>query len=162
MSLPAPSFEFSLAGQKLTAHTGILELMDDLGRAMTVAPHMRMLGGGNPAAVPGLQALVRERMGELMADGDAFERMMVSYDPPQVNAFSTDGKFLLSAGHDRVLRLWDLQKRKEVRVLKGHTASVRSVAFSPDGKRAVSAGDDRSLRVFDLANGFAPAAFSAM
>ena len=85
MSLSAPSFEFSLAGQKLTAHTGILELMDDLGRAMTVAPHMRMLGGGNPAAVPGLQSLVRERMGELMADGDAFERMLVSYDPPQGN-----------------------------------------------------------------------------
>ncbi len=85
MSQPVPSFEFSLAGQKLTAHTGILELMDDLGRAMTVAPHMRMLGGGNPAAVPGLQVLVRERMNELLADGDAFERMMASYDPPQGN-----------------------------------------------------------------------------
>jgi alanine-alpha-ketoisovalerate/valine-pyruvate aminotransferase len=31
-------FEFSLAGQKLTGHSGILELLDDLGRAMTVGP----------------------------------------------------------------------------------------------------------------------------
>jgi len=77
--------EFSLAGQKLTGHSGILELMDDLGRAMTVEPHMRMLGGGNPAAVPSLQALVRERMNELLAEGDAFERMLVNYDPPQGN-----------------------------------------------------------------------------
>ena len=59
--------------------------MDDLGRAMTVDPHMRMLGGGNPAAVPGVQALVRERMRELLADGEAFDRMLVNYDPPQGN-----------------------------------------------------------------------------
>lgn len=78
-------YEFSLAGQKLTGHSGILELMDDLGRAMTVDPHMRMLGGGNPASVPGLQALVRERMQELLASGDAFDRMMLNYDPPQGN-----------------------------------------------------------------------------
>jgi valine--pyruvate aminotransferase len=59
--------------------------MDDMGRAMTIEPHMRMLGGGNPAPVPGLQSLVRERMRELLADGDAFDRMMVNYDPPQGN-----------------------------------------------------------------------------
>lgn len=77
--------EFSLLGRKLAGHSGILELMDDLGRAMTVEPHMRMLGGGNPASVPGLQALVRERMNELLADGDTFDRMLVNYDPPQGN-----------------------------------------------------------------------------
>ena len=61
LPIPAsgPALEFSLAGQKLTAHSGILELMDDLGRAMTVDPHMLMLGGGNPALVPELQALFR-------------------------------------------------------------------------------------------------------
>ena len=79
------AFEFSLAGQKLAGRSGILELMDDLGRAMTEDPHMRMLGGGNPASIPAFEALVRERMGGLLADGDAFERMMVSYDPPQGN-----------------------------------------------------------------------------
>ena len=79
------AFEFSLAGQKLAGHSGILELMDDMGRALTLDPHMRMLGGGNPAVVPGLQSLVRERMAELLADAGGFERMMVSYDPPQGN-----------------------------------------------------------------------------
>ena len=69
----------------MSGPSGILELMDDLGRAMNEDPHMRMLGGGNPAAVPGMQTLIRERMSELMADGDALERMMVNYDPPQGN-----------------------------------------------------------------------------
>jgi len=85
MSQSASSFEFSLAGRKLAARSGILALMDDMGRALTLDPQMRMLGGGNPAVVPGLQALVRERMAELVADAGGFERMMVSYDPPQGN-----------------------------------------------------------------------------
>jgi valine--pyruvate aminotransferase len=81
----AAGLEFSLASRKLIQKTGILELMDDLGRAMTEDPHMRMLGGGNPAPVPGLQKLVRERMRELLDEDDAFERMMLNYDPPQGN-----------------------------------------------------------------------------
>jgi valine--pyruvate aminotransferase len=78
-------YEFSLAGGKIAGRSGILELMDDMGRAMTSDPDMRMLGGGNPASVPAFEALVRERMQELLNEGDAFERMMVNYDPPQGN-----------------------------------------------------------------------------
>ncbi len=81
----SPSFPFSLAGQKLTGRSGILELMDDLGRAMTIEPDMRMLGGGNPAAVPEMQALLRKRMHELVEDGHALDRMLGNYDPPQGN-----------------------------------------------------------------------------
>jgi len=78
-------FEFSLAGQKIAGRSGILELMDDMGRAMTLDPQMRMLGGGNPAPVPAFQSLVRERMQEMLADADAFDRVMLNYDPPQGN-----------------------------------------------------------------------------
>jgi len=78
-------FELSLAGSKLAGHSGILELMDDLGRAMTIDPHMRMLGGGNPAVIPEMQALVRARMQELLDDGDTFDRMLANYEPPQGN-----------------------------------------------------------------------------
>jgi len=81
----APKYDFSVLGEKLTAHSGILGLMDDLGRAMTIAPHMRMLGGGNPAAIPEFQSLVRARMGELLVGGDAFDRMLANYEPPQGN-----------------------------------------------------------------------------
>jgi len=85
MQTTTKAFELSHVGTKLTGHSGILELMDDLGRALSDDPQMRMLGGGNPAAVPGMQELLRQRMGELLADGDAFDRMMVNYDPPQGN-----------------------------------------------------------------------------
>ncbi|MFC1806277.1 aminotransferase class I/II-fold pyridoxal phosphate-dependent enzyme, partial [Planctomycetota bacterium] len=72
-------------GRKLTAQTGILELMEDLGRALTTGPHMRMLAAGNPAAVPEMQALVRARMVELMGQEDAFDRMLANYEPPRGN-----------------------------------------------------------------------------
>lgn len=78
-------FPFSSIGQKLTARSGILELMDDLGRALTTQPRMRMLGGGNPAAVPEIQALWRQRMAELLEEGTAFDGMLGNYDPPQGN-----------------------------------------------------------------------------
>lgn len=79
------SFDFSRSGRKLTARSGILELMDDLGRAMTEQPDMLMLGGGNPAAVPAIQSLWRDRMQALLGEGSAFDRMLGNYDPPQGN-----------------------------------------------------------------------------
>ncbi len=76
---------FSQFGQKLTSRTGILQLMEDCGRALALQPDMRMLGGGNPAAVPEVQQLWRDRMQTLLADGKSFDRMLVNYDPPQGN-----------------------------------------------------------------------------
>ena len=76
---------FSELGVKLTRHSAIRELMDDLGHATTIRPQILMLGGGNPAAVPQIQAIWRQRMQELLRDEDAFDRMLANYDPPQGN-----------------------------------------------------------------------------
>jgi valine--pyruvate aminotransferase len=73
----------SAFGEKLTRKTGILELMEDLGKAMAGNEHLYMLGGGNPAHIPEVNTLWRGRMEEILADGDAFERMVVNYDTPQ-------------------------------------------------------------------------------
>jgi valine--pyruvate aminotransferase len=83
--MQGPDIPFSTIGQKLTTQSGILELMDDLGRAMTIEPDMLMLGGGNPAPVPQIQELWRARMQTLLEEGPAFDRMLGNYDPPQGN-----------------------------------------------------------------------------
>lgn len=85
MPTPASEPAYSIVGGRLAAGGGILTLMADMGRALAVDPRMRMLGGGNPAPVPEVQRLVRRRMEELLADGAAFDRMMVNYDPPRGN-----------------------------------------------------------------------------
>jgi len=71
----------------LTSGSGIETLMGDLGGALAGAHGaMRMLGGGNPAHIPEMQALWRSRMTEIMAEPGAFDRMLSNYDPPRGNA----------------------------------------------------------------------------
>ncbi|HEY5813040.1 MAG TPA: aminotransferase class I/II-fold pyridoxal phosphate-dependent enzyme, partial [Terrimicrobiaceae bacterium] len=79
--------EKSLFGERLASGSGIQELMDDLGRAMAGAHGpIRMLGGGNPAHIPAMQAIWRDRMTEILADPTMFDRMMTNYEPPIGNA----------------------------------------------------------------------------
>ncbi len=60
--------------------------MQDLGEALAGGgSHLAMLGGGNPAAIPEVQAAVRRQMQELAADADRFDRAMRIYDPQRGN-----------------------------------------------------------------------------
>jgi WD40 repeat protein/serine/threonine protein kinase len=82
-------------------------------------------------------------------------RAILHHEPGFLNslAFSPDGRELLSAGQDRVLRLWDVATGELVRVFRGHTEEVFSAVFHPDGKRIASGGRDRVVRVWDRATG---------
>jgi valine--pyruvate aminotransferase len=79
-------FEFSDIGRRLGGGSGIEELMDDLGNALaTGGPDICMLGGGQPAHIPAMNAIWRRRMEEIMEEPGAFERMVGNYDPPRGN-----------------------------------------------------------------------------
>jgi WD40 repeat protein len=54
---------------------------------------------------------------------------------------------------DQTARIWDAATGKEIAVLRGHDAAVRSAAFSPDGSRIVTASVDRTARIWDAATG---------
>jgi valine--pyruvate aminotransferase len=77
------TLELSDFGKSFSGPAGITELMKDLGEALTVSRAMRMLGGGNPAHIPAVQAVWRRRLAELMADGDTVDRVLANYDSPQ-------------------------------------------------------------------------------
>ena len=51
------------------------------------------------------------------------------------------------------MRVWDASTGAELKVLKGHSQSVLSVAFSTDGTRVVSGSKDNSVRVWDVSTG---------
>jgi valine--pyruvate aminotransferase len=80
-----PAQPFSGIGRKLTSHSAILELMDDLGQAMALRPEVLMLGGGNPGVVPELQAIWRRLMRDLLAKESVFDSMLANYEPPRGN-----------------------------------------------------------------------------
>lgn len=69
--------------QRFTGQTGIGELMDDLGNAMQGQTNMLMLGGGNPAHIPEVNAIWRKRTLEILAEGRELENTLANYDIPQ-------------------------------------------------------------------------------
>ena len=75
--------KFSSFGNRFSSDAGIVRLMDDLGNALSVNESMLMLGGGNPGQIPEVQARFRQRMHDILAEGDHFERLIGEYDPPQ-------------------------------------------------------------------------------
>lgn len=80
------SYEFSNFGRRLGCGSGIGELMDDLGHALASGgPDLKMLGGGQPAKIPAMEAVWRRRMEELLAESGGLDRMLTSYDPPNGN-----------------------------------------------------------------------------
>ena len=80
------SYEFSSFGQHLGSGSGIGELMEDLGQALASgSPNIKMLGGGQPARIPEMNAVWRRRLEELMAETGGLERSLTSYDPPSGN-----------------------------------------------------------------------------
>lgn len=77
------TLSLSTFGRKLSGHAGITELMKDLGEALSVSRDVRMLGGGNPAHIPEMQAVWRRRLREMMDEGAELDRVLANYDPPQ-------------------------------------------------------------------------------
>jgi len=68
-------------------------------------------------------------------------------------AVSGDGRRAVSASHDRTLKVWDLEKGRELRTLTGHSDELRDVVVTEDGRLAVSASKDKTLKVWDLDTG---------
>ena len=67
--------------------------------------------------------------------------------------FNPDRTRLLTAGQDKIVRLWDARTGAELLTLKGHTRVLTSASFSPDGSQIATAAYDGTARVWDAASG---------
>ena len=72
-------------------------------------------------------------------------------------AWSPDGKTLATAGHDGVVRLFDVEKNAAGKTINAHTtpqpAPVYSVLWTTDGKQLLSTSFDKSMKLWDAASG---------
>ncbi len=60
----------------------------------------------------------------------------------------------MSGSDDKTIKLWNLEKRQEIRTLHGHDSRVRSVNFSPNGKTLVSGSWDNTIKLWNGNNGW--------
>jgi WD40 repeat protein/uncharacterized caspase-like protein len=73
--------------------------------------------------------------------------------------FTSDGKYLVSAGWDKVVRVWDWRAGKTVRTIRGQAGlgeqgRISAMALSPNGRwLAVAASTVGRIRLYDFATG---------
>jgi len=60
---------------------------------------------------------------------------------------------IVSAGWDKVVKVWNLQNCKLRTNLVGHTGYINTVTVSPDGSLCASGGKDGTARLWDLNEG---------
>ncbi|MHB1425740.1 MAG: WD40 repeat domain-containing protein [Gemmataceae bacterium] len=70
-----------------------------------------------------------------------------------VTGLALAGKTAVSGSYDGRLIWWDIDARKQIRVVEAHTKWIRKVASSPDGKTIASVGDDMVCRLWNAADG---------
>ncbi|MFK7961969.1 MAG: protein kinase [Phycisphaerales bacterium] len=64
-------------------------------------------------------------------------------------AWSPDGERLVTAGRDRLIRIWEPETGELMAVLDVHADYVHDVVFSPDGTRLASVSGDGTARIWD-------------
>jgi WD40 repeat protein len=83
--------------------------------------------------------------------GDLLGRLEGHDDVVYDVAWLDGGKFLATAGADRLVRVWEVGTRHQVAALEGHSGPVLAMAASPDGKWFCSGGADGTIRVWESA-----------
>jgi valine--pyruvate aminotransferase len=75
---------YSNFGNKFTRHSGITQLMDDLDEGIRAGDEMIMLGGGNPAQIPQMNAIFEQHL-QTGINNKSLLAALCNYDAPQGN-----------------------------------------------------------------------------
>jgi WD40 repeat protein len=84
---------------------------------------------------------------------------LTSLDPaekaPVVSSVTLDpkGRFLITAGDDHLVRIWNAQSGQLLYRLPGHVDWVRAANFRTDGQAVATAGADRQIVLCDIKAG---------
>lgn len=130
-----------------------------------------------------LMACVQPKVPQMVATGPTFGEAQTpapsnSSSPPVLQidtgghkglimdmAFTPDGRYLISAGENKLIRVWELETGRSVRILReslgaGSEGKILAMALSPDGQWLAvgglfdGSGDEKTaIRLYDFVNG---------
>jgi WD40 repeat protein len=119
--------------------TGELSALDSLRRENIPAYELAVAGGGDPEQAPaGLVAIL----------GDS---RLKHWGGVHGVVCSPDGQWLVSAGLDRTVRIWDAGTGKQLHVMTGHGGEVQCVALDAKGSLLASASRNGLVKFWDPA-----------
>jgi U3 small nucleolar RNA-associated protein 15 len=71
-------------------------------------------------------------------------------DKAYSGVFRSDGNLLVAGGETPVVQVFEVARKTQLRVFKGHKSAVHAALFSPDKYHVATASDDKTFKYWDL------------
>jgi WD40 repeat protein len=107
-----------------------------------IAPQTMAIAGENGRIVVAGRPSAQEKWQEAFA--------LLSASPVRGLAYSGSSATLSVGSEDQLVHVWDIDRREEALVLKGHTGRILAVATPADGRWLASSGFDGAIKIWRL------------
>jgi len=129
----------------LSGHT------DDI-TSITFSPDGNTLASGGDDKTIRLWDLSTGEQKLLLSDPQWREVFSISHDLALKLSFSPDGRILASGISEGEIYLWDIDTGEQIKILKGHTGSIRKITFNKETKTLMSYSSDGTVLIWDISS----------
>jgi ribosomal RNA-processing protein 9 len=72
------------------------------------------------------------------------------FDEPLCMAISPTGKYMITGGKDRIVRVWDIHNQTQIQTFMGHRDMITGIKFDRENDQFYTVSADRALKVWNI------------